>query len=224
MGGFEIIHLFVLPIFFGLVGFVEPCSIGSSLVVIKHLEGRSDSQKVAQMLIFALTRALLIGLLGVVAVLVGSLFLSLQKAAWVVLGLIYLVLGIVYLPGRTGPLLRLIGPSLSRLGATGGSVGLGFLFGLNIPACAAPLLLLLLGAAATGGAAGATALAGFTSLFLFGLALSLPLVVVVLFHRARIGLDKLAALSERMPTVTGLVLIALGLWSAWFGLFVNLNP
>lgn len=223
MAEFEFTQLFVLPILFGLVGFVEPCTVGSSLIVIKHLEGRSESQKMTQMLIFAVTRALFIGLLGIIAVWIGSLFLALQKAAWLVLGLIYLVLGVLYLTKRTGPLFRSIGPSVTRLGATRGSVGLGLLFGLNIPACAAPLLLLLLSSAATGGAAGATAVAGFTSLSLFGLALSLPLVVVVFFDRARILLDRLATLSERMPIATGLLLIALGLWSAWFGLFVNLD-
>ena len=223
MAEFEFIQLFVLPILFGLVGFVEPCTVGSSLIVIKHLEGRSESQKMTQMLIFAVTRALFIGLLGIIAVWIGSLFLALQKAAWLVLGLIYLILGVLYLTKRTEPLFRSIGPSVTRLGATRGSVGLGLLFGLNIPACAPPLLLLLLSSAATGGAAGATAVAGFISLSLFGLALSLPLVVVVFIDRARILLDRLAALSERMPIATGLLLISLGLWSAWFGLFVNLD-
>ena len=223
MAEFEFTQLFVLPILFGLVGFVEPCTVGSSLLVIKHMEGRSASQKMTQMLIFAATRALFIGLLGIVAVWIGSLFLTLQKAAWLVLGLIYLVLGVLYLTKRTGPLFRSIGPSVARFGATRGSVGMGLLFGLNIPACAAPLLLLLLSSAATGGAAGATVVAGFTSLSLFGLALSLPLVVAAFFDRARILLDRLAALSERMPITTGLLLIALGLWSTWFGLFVDLD-
>lgn len=68
MGGFELIQLFVLPILFGLVGFVEPRSVGSSLIVIKHLEGRSEPHKVTQMLIFAVTRAQFVGLLGIVAV------------------------------------------------------------------------------------------------------------------------------------------------------------
>src|SRR3546814_1366678 len=66
-----------------------------------------------------------------------------------------------------------LGPSLKRLGRLRGSAGLGLLFGLNIPACAAPLLLALLAGAAT---TGATLLSGFVALAVFGLALSLPLV------------------------------------------------
>ena len=105
----------------------------------------------------------------------------------------------------------------------GGSVGLGVLFGLNIPACAAPLLFALLGAAAAGGAAGAPLASGFLALALFGLALSLPLVAAVLFEPARRALDWLASLSRRMPFWTGLLFVSLGLWSIWFGVFVNLK-
>jgi len=43
-----------------------------------------------------------------------------------------------------------IGPSITHLSGLQGLVGLGVLFGPNIPACAAPLLLALLGATAGG--------------------------------------------------------------------------
>ena len=55
---------------------------------------------------------------------------------------------------------------------------------------------------------------------LFGFALSLPLVLAVLFAPARRALDWLAGLSKRLPLWTGLILIALGLWSIGFALFV----
>ncbi len=103
----------------------------------------------------------------------------------------------------------------------GSSVGLGLLFAFNIPACAGPLIFALLGTAAASGAAGGAIFNGFISLGIFGLALSLPLVVAVLFSPARHGLDWLAGLSRRLPFWTGLVLIALGLWSIGFGLFVS---
>ena len=56
------------------------------------------------------------------------------------------------------------------------------------------------------------------------MALSLPLVVAVLIAPARQALDWIAGLARRAPIWTGLVLIALGLWSVWFGLFVRLGP
>jgi cytochrome c-type biogenesis protein len=216
-------QLFVLPAGLGLFGFVEPCSIGSSLVFVKYLEGKNRLAKLSQVTVFMLTRGLFIGLLGASAALLGAAFLGFQKAAWIGLGAIYVAIGAVYLLGKAGFLMRTIGPRLSRLPGTRGSATLGILFGLNIPACAAPLIFALFGAAAAGGAAGRPIATGFVSLGLFGLALSLPLVVAAGFAPARRALDWLAGLSRRLPFWTGVVLIALGLWSIGFGFFVNLE-
>ena len=212
--------LVALPIGLGLLGFVEPCTIGSSLIFIKHIEGCDRAGKLAQVGLFALTRAVFIGALGIAAVLLGTMFLGFQRGAWIGLGAVYVAIGAVYVAGRAGALMIAVGPSLSRLSGLGGSAGLGVLFGLNIPACAAPLLVVLFAAAAAEGTkAGATFTRGFVSLALFGLALSLPLVVAVLVPAARRGLDWIAGLSRRAPLLTGIVLIGLGLWSIGFGLF-----
>ena len=218
MSGFDFVDLLLLPIGLGLLGFIEPCSVGASLVFIKYLEARDAAAKLSQVVIFALTRALFIGLLGVAAALFGSAFLGFQKAAWIALGAIYIALGGAYLLGRAGALRRRLGPGLSRLSEWRGSAILGLLFGLNIPACAAPLLFALFGAAAASSAAGAPVAHGFLSLALFGAALSLPLILAVLFAPARRALDRLAGLTRRLPLLTGLVLIALGLWSIGFAL------
>jgi cytochrome c-type biogenesis protein len=223
MANFTLTSLVLLPLGLGLVGFLEPCSLGSTLLVVKHLEGRSAGAKLAQIGVFAATRAVFIGLLGMLAVVLGTAFLGFQRVAWIGLGLLYLALGVLYLTGQSGRLMVSLGPSLSRLSSVPGSAALGVLFGLNIPACAAPLLLVLLAAAAAGGASGATLLQGFVSLAVFGLALSLPLVVAVLFEPARRAIDRLAGLSDRLPFWTGLLLAALGLWSIWFGATVTID-
>jgi cytochrome c-type biogenesis protein len=214
----------LVPIGLGLLGFVEPCSIGSTLIFVKYIEGRGAGGKLAEVGVFAATRAIFTGALGTSAAAIGSAFLGFQKGAWIVLGVLYVGLGILYVAGRASALMVALGPSLARISGRGVSAGLGVLFGLNIPACAAPLLLALFGAAAAGGAAGASFAVGFVSLALFGLALSLPLVVAVLVAPARQALDWVAGLSRRVPFWTGVVLIALGLWSVWFGLFVRLGP
>lgn len=222
MSGAELAATVLAPVALGLFGFVEPCSIGSTLLFIKFMEGRPAAVKRAQVAAFILSRALLVGLMGAAAAVIGSAFLALQKAGWLALGVVYAAIGMLYLAGRAGWLMRSIGPSLGRLGERGGSAALGVLFGLNIPACAAPLLLALLAASASGATAGGVA-GGFASLALFGLALSAPLAAAVLSERARRALDRLAGLSGRMPRWTGVLLLALGLWSAWFGLFVTLK-
>ena len=224
MSSADLVNTVLLPIGLGLFGFIEPCSIGSTLVFVKAMEGRPAATKVAQVTTFALTRGAVIGLLGAVAVVIGAGFLGLQKAAWVLLGLVYAAIGLLYLTGRVAVIMTSLGPGLSRLSGLGGSAGLGVLFGLNIPACAAPLLFALLGTAAAGGTGGAALTEGFMSLGLFGLALSLPLVAAVLFGKARHLLDRLAGLSQRMPRWTGSLMILLGAWSIWFGLFVSLKP
>ena len=218
----SLIGLVAIPAGLGLVGFVEPCSIGSSLVFVKYLEGKSSVTKLSETILFAVTRAAFIGLLGVLAVVIGSVFLDLQRSAWVLLGAVYVALGLLLATGRAGSLMVTIGPSLKRLSGRSGSAGLGLLFGLNIPACAMPLLLALLASAAA--SQSASALTGFVALAVFGFALSLPLVAVVLIPGARGLLDRFAALSGRYPIVAGLVLVALGVWSIGFGLFATIDP
>ena len=214
--------LVAIPAGLGLIGFVEPCSIGSSLVFVKYLEGKSAAAKLAETTLFAGTRAAFIGLLGVLAAVIGSMFLDLQKSAWLVLGALYVGLGLLLATGRARALMVSLGPGLKRLSGLKGSAGLGLLFGLNIPACAAPLLFALLAGAAASGKA--TALSGFVALAVFGFALSLPLVAVVLIPAARGLLDRFAALTGRYPVVAGLILVALGAWSIGFGLLATIDP
>ena len=80
----------LLPIGLGLFGFIEPCSIGSTLVFIKVMEGRPPATKLWQVGVFTATRALFIGARGAVAVLVGSAFIGFQKAMWTGLGGVFL--------------------------------------------------------------------------------------------------------------------------------------
>lgn len=223
MTEFGFLYLVLLPVGLGLFGFVEPCSLGSSLVLVKYLEGKSAPAKLAQVGVFTATRALFIGMMGALAALIGSQFLGLQKGAWIFLGAIYVAIGVLYLVGKAGLLTTTLGPSIARISGFKGSAGLGLLFGLNIPACAAPLLFALLGMAAAGGTAGGMVAVGFISLGLFGFALSLPLLLAVLFKPARRALDWVAGLSTRLPLWTGIVLVALGLWSMGFGLFLDLK-
>jgi cytochrome c-type biogenesis protein len=217
----DLFQWIALPIGLGLLGFIEPCSVGSSLLFIKSVEGKSPKSQVIQIGIFALVRALVMGLLGLAAVGIGTAFMGFQKGAWFVFGTIYLIVGFFYLAGKSQAFSLSFGSMLSRFSNRKGSATLGALFAFNIPACAAPLIVVLLGMAAASGAGGASLLRGFVSMVLFGFALSLPLVVAALFSRPRQVLDRLASLSRRAPRITGAVLVILGLWSFWFGTFVT---
>jgi cytochrome c-type biogenesis protein len=215
--------LAVLPVAFGLLGFIEPCSIGATLIFVKAMERNSAAAKVTRVAFFTLSRALFMGALGALATVVGSAFSGFQKAAWMALGALYAALGLLYITGRIGWLMRSFGPGLARLSGNPGSALLGVLLGLNIPACAAPLLIALLGASAAGAVTGGSVLRGFITLGLFGLALSLPLVIAMVFPRGQRALERFAALSRRLPVWTGVLLIALGAWSIWFGTFSSVD-
>ena len=212
----ELFSLLVLPIGLGLLGFVEPCSVGTSLLFLNYLEGRSPATRISQTLVFTLTRAVVIGLLGVVAVLVGTVFVGFQKGAWAVMGALYVALGIAYLTGYVDKLKRSFGPGFARLSDAKGAVTLAILFGLNIPACAGPLLAALLGSAALSESGNAAR--GFVMLGAFGLALSLPIAVAVLWSPGRKFLERVGSLSQRVPKVIGILFILLGAWSIRFAL------
>jgi len=223
----DLVNLLILPLGLGLLGFVEPCSIGSSLLFIKYVEGKDAATKIAQAVIFTLTRAAAIGALGAIAAFVGAGFIGFQKVGWVLLGILYVALGALYLAGKAGGLMRTLGPSLGRLsGSVRGAAALAVLFALNIPACAAPLLFAILGSAAVGGAheLGQAAAKGFASLALFGFALSLPLALAILWAPARQALDRATAFSGRVPVLIGVLFVALGVWSMYFGFFVTPRP
>jgi cytochrome c-type biogenesis protein len=169
-----------------------------------------------QAVVFTLTRAVVVGLLGAAAALVGTAFLGFQRAAWVGLGALYAILGVAYLTGNARRLMRTLGPSLGRLSAARSAAGLAVLFGLNVPACAAPLLAAVLGSAAVGGPTRVAR--GFFTLALFGLALSLPLTLALLWAPARRALGRLAAMSDRVPVAISLLLAVFGAWSIYLGL------
>ena len=209
----DLLQSLLLAIGLGLLGFVEPCSVGSHLIFLKFLDRLPKRQRWLQTLIFTVVRAVFMSLLGVLAALIGARFLGVQHGLWVVLGSVYVVLGGVYLAGGAPWIIWQMNRLLPQVSPTAGGVGLGAVFGLNVPACAAPLLAVLLGDAAAQAATGSGVAYGALTLFVFGLAISSPLLLAVFTRSGRRLLTAIARLAGRMPRWTGAVLIALGLWS-----------
>jgi len=95
----EAFQALVLPIALGLVGFIEPCSLGSTFLFLKVMEGKPAAAKASQVAVFALVRGLVMGLLGTAAAFIGSAFFGFQLAgrgrdAPVWTGLVLLALGV----------------------------------------------------------------------------------------------------------------------------------
>src|SRR3546814_11230661 len=110
------VGLVAAPAGLGVIGFVEPCSLGSSLVFVKDLEGKGATAKLLEVTLFAVTRAAFIGLLGVVAALLGALFLDLQRGAWLLLGALYAALGLLLVTGRARALMVTLRSEERRVG------------------------------------------------------------------------------------------------------------
>lgn len=125
------------------------------------------------------------------------------------MGLLYLALGVTIIVNtrfRLGLFSRL---SSSRLISrySDHSLGMGLLFGLNLPACTYPLIVVLLGGSAALGAAW-----GFVVLFVFGMSLSLPLIPLAHSDRAAKALEHLTRFSRATPYVIGLALLAISVY------------
>lgn len=82
----DTLSLATLALGLGLFGFIEPCTVGSHLLFVKYLEDKSGRAKLAQTVVFAVTRAIFIGALGATAAFLGTAFFNLQKGFWLLLG------------------------------------------------------------------------------------------------------------------------------------------
>lgn len=176
-----------LPLGLGLLGFVEPCSIGGHLVFLSTQENRTPYQRVAAVASFTLSRSLVTGIFGAIAAFLGESLISIQTSAWVVFGVIYFSLGVSFLFDRTGIAMRKIDLAPGAWKRIRNPAILGLVFGFNIPACAAPVLFGLLALAATTG----TALNGFLMMFVFGLALSAPRIAVSISPKLADSLNRI---------------------------------
>ncbi len=214
---FTILELVLLPIGLGLLGFVEPCTIGGHLLFLETQNGRSNRKKLNAVLTFVATRSLITGLFGALIAFLGQKLIAVQTGIWLIFGLIYLAVGLVFLMGRARFVKRQIDLAPAAWKQAQNPFVLGLAFGLNIPACASPILFGLLGLAASTG----TVMTGFGMMFLFGLFLSSPLVLFALVSTLARSLENLGERMKRMRWLIGLIFTLLGLWSIWFGLYVD---
>ncbi len=199
----ELYQIILVPIAFGLLGFVEPCSIGANIIFLGYLDSRGSS-RILEAVKFTLTRALFLGLIGLA---VGILGQSLRIGAYswsLALGILYVALGFIgvfqrYRGSGLGSL------DLGRYLPKEGAIPLGVVFGLSAPACSLPLFLALIGFGTIKGAG-----IGFLTLFLFGLALSAPLLWIARSKKADEALRRLGRLAGRIPYLSESVLIFVG--------------
>ena len=209
--------LLLLPVGLGLLGFIEPCTVGAHLLFLKSLGQSATSDRVASSIVFVGVRTLTAGVVGAFVALLGQHLIAAQTTVWLLFGAAYSLVGLAYLFGQAGLIKLRIDLAPSSLKATRNPALLGVVFGLNVPACAAPILFGMIGLAASVG----TIAMGFVAMALFGLSLSVPLVLLVVQPRLATLIQKIGNDSPRTRWILGAVFIVLGVWSMWFGLFVD---
>ena len=201
----------------GLLGFIEPCTIGAHMLFLGGQRARPMGQRLGAAMIFLLARLVVMGGFGGMIVVLGQRLVGVQTGAWLIFGAIYLGLGFAIFAGWDKSMRRRIGFAPERWKAASNPLVQGLAFGLNIPACAAPILFGLMGAATVSG----SAMTGFVVKAVFAFALSLPLVPLSIGPSLARPLDRRADWLRPRRWLLGTIFVGLGIWSVWFGLFVE---
>lgn len=198
--------LAVMPMLFGLIGFIEPCSLGINIIFLNRIRMFHRAKRISETLIFAFVRGFFLALVGLSAAFIGSKIITLQSSFFVILGGVYIFLGGLAILNMYRPIFK-YEINISKYLKNRGSITLGFAFGLIIPACAISFVLALIGKSIFLG----NLLEGFVSLFIFGIALSFPLVVISCFDKSNEIITKISEKARRIPWLAGVVLIVVGL-------------
>ena len=209
-----------LSVIMGLLGFIEPCTIGAHLIFLNSLKNKGPVQQIKALTIFTFARAMVVGTVGGAAAWLGQPVIALQTGLWVAFGSLYVLIGVIFLTGATGYLRFKVLPLPTSWQTARNPLALGLVFGLNIPACSAPILFAVLSLAATA----ESATLGFASMFLFGLFLTLPLAVFLIFPALAENLPGHTLSSRTMRIMAGIIFIVLGSWSMWFGIYFDPAP
>ncbi len=210
----------ILPFVFGLIGFVEPCSMGINIMFLSSIDRTSSRRRIKEIIIFMLVRALVLALLGLSVAFVGNRLFSFEQGFFVILALIYISVGLLMIFSksllsklRNVRLAHLLGLDFKE----GALSRLDLIAGLTIPACAIPLITVLLGQTLFVG----KILTGFTTLFIFGLALTVPLTIFSFFKRGIIWLGWIAERAKKFRVVGGVILILIGVATFYSGSYWN---
>lgn len=201
----------------GLLGFIEPCTIGAHILFLGGQRSRPLRERFGAAVIFLLARLVVMGGFGGMIVVLGQRLIGAQTGAWLVFGAIYLGLGLAIFAGWDKVMRHRIRLAPERWKVATNPLLQGLAFGINIPACAAPILFGLIGTATLSG----SATAGFLMMAVFALALSLPLLPLSVVPSLAMPLDRVGDWLRPRRWLLGVIFIVLGIWSVWFGLFVD---
>lgn len=208
-------EILLLPMALGLLGFVEPCVIGGHMLFVETQKNRPAKNRAIAVMAFVLTRAIVTGVFGVLVAILGEVLVGVQSSVVLFFGVLYILIGVAFLFGYEKVVGKRITMAPRAWKLAQNPLFLGGAFGLNVPACAAPILVGLLGVAATSG----SLVNAFAMMFVFGFFLSAPLLVLGFVPIFANRMDRLAGWFVRARYLIGVVFVFLGVWSLWFEVF-----
>lgn len=202
--------LVIMPVVFGLIGFVTPCSLGVNFMLLTYVAGEGKRARVSRAAVFTVVRVAFLSLVGFSLALLGSQVFEFQRSYNQLLGVFFIGLGAWVLLSHFHilPTMPMLAPGSGLLkysnpkGRLGGIVAMGAAFGLMIPACDAPFVMAMLSKTLLAGDLGF----GTLSLLIFGLATALPLFLLSFWNRAS---DFLGQAKKGVGKVDYLVALAL---------------
>jgi cytochrome c-type biogenesis protein len=200
----------LIPMAFGLVGFVEPCSIGIHMLFLSSLAKAGPRERLAGIATFTLVRSGLMTAVGLSAAWLGTRLFAWQSGWFVVLGAAYMGVGAwqTFGAGSLTGLMR--NPWLSGAWLADAPparpMWLGVVGGLTIPACAIPLVAVLLGQSLLVGQLARGAL----SLLVFALALSAPLLPLAWWQGGQALLARVSGAAPRYRRWLGAFIMLIG--------------
>ncbi len=209
------VSLLLLSLVFGVVGAFTPCALGINAVFLGYITGKPRRRRLLEWALFALSRAAFLTLLGVAFGLLGQLVGGFVRSYQVIFAYGLILLGALFIVSRFRPLplpYISLAPAAASQVETGqsrnGILAMGAIFGLDVPACTSPLVVALLAETVLVG----DYLFGAVALFIFGIAMSLPLLVVGAFEGANRWLTRIARrYGAAFYLAAGALLILVGL-------------
>ncbi|MGI5840374.1 MAG: cytochrome c biogenesis CcdA family protein [bacterium] len=201
--------IFLLTFAAGVITSLSPCLLAVLPAIVGYIGGYGTTRQRGLLLstAFVFGTAVTFAGLGIAAALLGGLFGPVGRSWQYLLAAVSFGMGLNllgFLPFHFPTLTRL--PEIRR--GAGGAFVLGLLFGLVASPCATPVLAVLIAFASSRG----KAFFGGLLLFVYGLGHGIPLLLAGTCTAALPRLPALRRYSPYMTSVSGIVLLGLGIY------------
>jgi cytochrome c biogenesis protein CcdA len=180
------------------------------MMFLSSIKETGSANRFKEIAIFMLVRASVLAVLGTSVSFLGGRLFSFQSGFFLILAIFYICIGLLMIFSQSllGRLRNIRIAHWLGLDFREGAVKrLGLIAGFTIPACAIPLITVFLGQSILIG----DIVSGFLALFVFGLALTVPLAVFSFFERGIVWLEWIAQISGKLRVVGGVVLVLIGI-------------